>query len=282
MKYTLYLVLLCAVFSLMGCEAEPIEVQSEDTIERSSDRKKKKKKKKYKVCHCTYDDNNDLSWEIIEIDKKKWKYHEKHGDVKMVDKDKDGFYRANPCVPADEVDCDDYNRYVNPACPENPNNGIDDNCNGYLDEKDADGDGFYDFEDCDDNDPAVNDVCAECDVFDGLDNENGTGFSFANIDVSVVSVGSLEISSQPGFETVYTFTSNSGASTFYIIYGISSSSSSSSSGNFARITGSFSGSDGLLYSYGTTDNFDAGDLTECIAELVSFVCSNDIYTGCPL
>jgi hypothetical protein len=67
-------------------------------------------------------------------------------------------------------DCDDSNPNVNPGVPEDPNNGIDDDCDGSTTApppEDADGDGFSALEDCDDLDPAVFPGAPE--LCDGID-----------------------------------------------------------------------------------------------------------------
>jgi len=120
--------------SLIGCQKDNLEVQPETEIERSSERKKK-----VKVCHCT-GGNGGQDWKVIKVSKNALRAHLRHGDFKMKDKDGDGFYQENPCVPADQVDCDDWNYYANPNCPEDPTNGVDDNCDGVIDE----GGGFDD------------------------------------------------------------------------------------------------------------------------------------------
>ncbi|MEE2827577.1 MAG: putative metal-binding motif-containing protein, partial [Myxococcota bacterium] len=70
----------------------------------------------------------------------------------------------NPCPDQDldfvttcEGDCDDTNPDVYPGAPE-IEDGLDNDCNGIIDDLpvDADGDGWNDGEDCDDSDPAVN------------------------------------------------------------------------------------------------------------------------------
>ena len=75
------------------------------------------------------------------------------------DLDGDGFLTDDPnaaCTAAD-LDCDDADPAVNPFSFEDCSNGIDDNCNGQVDEDiDADGDGQYTCSaDCNDSDPAV-------------------------------------------------------------------------------------------------------------------------------
>ena len=76
------------------------------------------------------------------------------------------------CTPED---CDDANPDVNPGAAE-VCNGIDDNCDGTVDEgcstcTDADSDGYCaEIDDCDDSNPFVNPGTAEvCD--DGFDND---------------------------------------------------------------------------------------------------------------
>ena len=65
-----------------------------------------------------------------------------------IDDDGDG-YTEN------QGDCDDTNSAIHPNAPE-IGNGVDDDCNGQIDEGDDDGDGYNEAQgDCDDNDPTV-------------------------------------------------------------------------------------------------------------------------------
>jgi hypothetical protein len=84
-----------------------------------------------------------------------------------IDSDSDGF-REWPCG----TDCNDTNFDIKPNTAESCN-GIDDNCNGVVDEGfDSDGDGFASCSECNDNDPNVNPNATEsCNGID--DNCNG-------------------------------------------------------------------------------------------------------------
>ncbi|MFH2008157.1 MAG: MopE-related protein [bacterium] len=110
----------------------------------------------------------------------------------------DAFY-SNPFVDDDgdgytenQGDCDDNNPAIHPFAVELCSDGIDNNCNGAVDEyePDADGDGFGPCAgDCDDTNPAVHPAAVE--VVDGVDNNcdgvidadfDGDGFTEAGGD----------------------------------------------------------------------------------------------------
>ena len=87
------------------------------------------------------------------------------------DDDGDGYRDEQACdLPGTPLDCDDDNAAVHPDAPEKCN-GIDDNCNGEVDEDvDADGDGMTPCGgDCDDSNPTV--YAGADEVCDGLDND---------------------------------------------------------------------------------------------------------------
>ncbi len=84
-----------------------------------------------------------------------------------VDSDGDGYYAVNPDCPTGS-DCDDSNAAVNPGATEICNNGIDDNCNGYVD--------------CDDDDCYSS--CPFAD-FSATCTDNGDGTVTANFDASM-------------------------------------------------------------------------------------------------
>jgi len=89
------------------------------------------------------------------------------GCPEFIDNDGDGFLSFE--------DCDDNDPTVNFAAPEIPNDGIDNDCNGFVDDLfiDADFDGWPEgtgpFDDCDDNNPIVHPFAFE--LADGLDND---------------------------------------------------------------------------------------------------------------
>ena len=70
-------------------------------------------------------------------------------------------------------DCDDLNADINPDAIAIPNNGVDEDCTGNVDDFDLDGDGFTLGVDCDDTDASINPDATE--ICDGIDN-NCDGF----------------------------------------------------------------------------------------------------------
>jgi putative metal-binding protein len=81
------------------------------------------------------------------------------------DQDCDGYL----AIAAGGTDCDDRNPAANPAMQEKCGNGIDDDCDGTVDEiEDADGDGVTNCTDCDDRAPLVYPGAPE--LCDGADN----------------------------------------------------------------------------------------------------------------
>ncbi len=107
------------------------------------------------------------------------------------DADGDGFGDPNVFVQdcasqvgftLNNTDCDDTNPNINETALEIPNNEIDENCDGIIEETDLDNDGYNGAEDCDDNNPNINPGVAE--ICDGIDNncdgqiDEGVMFTF--------------------------------------------------------------------------------------------------------
>jgi len=111
-------------------------------------------------------------------------------DASCTDADSDGYYAEVVCG-GEETDCDDTDANINPGAAEICDDGIDNNCDGQIDEpqiyyEDSDSDGYgnlaasvlscstpagyvADNTDCNDTDPAVNPGAAEV-CGDGIDN----------------------------------------------------------------------------------------------------------------
>lgn len=82
------------------------------------------------VCH-----QGDDGWKIIDVNPNSIEGHLGHGDVRLDDQDGDGFVPDNECGYGNMGDCNDHNAYVNPAMEEICGNGIDDDCDGEIDEE---------------------------------------------------------------------------------------------------------------------------------------------------
>ena len=100
---------------------------------------------KINVCH--YDAATG-KWKTISINLTAWPDHQAHGDVRLDDQDGDGYVPNNECGFGTQGDCNDNNAAVNPGATEICD-GIDNNCNGQVDEgvkttfyQDNDGDGY--------------------------------------------------------------------------------------------------------------------------------------------
>jgi N-acetylneuraminic acid mutarotase len=90
-----------------------------------------------------------------------WRTGGRYGTDSAIDEDGDGFTLC-------DGDCDEGNASVHPGAAELCN-GIDDNCNGAIDEVDSDGDHFTCAVDCDDANPDVHPGVAE--ICNGVDDD---------------------------------------------------------------------------------------------------------------
>ena len=96
-------------------------------------------------------------------------------DCACFDGDGDGYGDpANPCCTYPEWDCDDGATEINPSAAETCGDGLDNDCDGTPDNKNADGDNYIDEacggEDCDDSAPEINPDASEI-CGDSLDND---------------------------------------------------------------------------------------------------------------
>ena len=80
---------------------------------------------KVTICH----DGKAISVSINAL-----KAHLAHGDYIMIDADGDGFYTVAGVCTGTEVDCNDNNASVHPGAEEICGDGIDNNCDGKIDE----------------------------------------------------------------------------------------------------------------------------------------------------
>lgn len=128
------LVLLLSIILLAGCQSESIEDNLlENNKLKNSDFNLHKSKSSLIICH--YDATND-EWKLLDVSSNSWKGHEKHGDIRLDDQDGDTFVPFNECGYGNQGDCNDNNANINPLSTELCDNGIDDNCDGFIDDKD--------------------------------------------------------------------------------------------------------------------------------------------------
>jgi uncharacterized protein (TIGR02145 family) len=86
--------------------------------------------KKVDVCHR----EGNGSFHTINISSNAVPAHLAHGDV-IPDADGDGYTKVNPCGIGAQNDCNDDNPAIHPGAKEICDNGVDDNCNGKIDEE---------------------------------------------------------------------------------------------------------------------------------------------------
>jgi uncharacterized protein (TIGR02145 family) len=142
-----YLILILFFVLISSCQDEEnILTVSDNQIQAQLD----KKLQKVVVCHKT----GNGSYIPLEISINALPAHLAHGDF-VADADKDGYTAVGACT-GNANDCNDNDPAINPGAVE-VCDGIDNNCNGQVDEGfDVDGDGYTTCEgDCDDNDPNI-------------------------------------------------------------------------------------------------------------------------------
>jgi hypothetical protein len=124
MKNSIYLVLF--LLMTLGCSKESNDPMSENVADTEN---LVNRGLKVDVCHRK--GNGD--WLVLNISINALPAHLAHGDALLTDNDGDGYVEAeNECVPGG--DCDDNNFEVNPGAEEICGDGIDNNCDGQIDE----------------------------------------------------------------------------------------------------------------------------------------------------
>jgi hypothetical protein len=129
MKKNFLVLLSTVVLALASCKKEVAEPPS--PVEEITSVATNKTSSKIDVCH--YDAVAGTS-KIINISLTAWADHQAHGDVRLDDQDDDGYVPNNACGFGMQGDCNDNNASINPGAAEICFNGIDDNCNGQIDE----------------------------------------------------------------------------------------------------------------------------------------------------
>jgi len=128
------LVIAFIAFGFVNCNQEPLNLINENGQNDESIMKADKKKSKIEICHYSQDDD---TWYVRTINENAWADHSLHGDV-WLDQDGDGYTAYNECGIGLMDDCDDTDSNVNPGATEICNNGIDDDCDGFVDSADSD------------------------------------------------------------------------------------------------------------------------------------------------
>ncbi len=127
---------LLALLFFISCEKESYsDLQMEQQLYDNSPMTLRSPTPKIDVCH--YDAENN-SWHVINISGNAWPDHQGHGDVRLDDRDGDGYVPNNACDYGQQGDCDDNDAAVNPGAEEVCDNSIDDDCDGDVDEADSD------------------------------------------------------------------------------------------------------------------------------------------------
>lgn len=127
-NFSVITIMLLAI-TMVSCEKEKqTEFETLNKDENLSLKKAAKKSTKVQLCHIT--GNGD--YVLIEVSANAVKAHLAHGD-KLVDADGDGFTAIESCTGSMD-DCNDLDASIHPGAVEICGDGIDNNCNGQVDE----------------------------------------------------------------------------------------------------------------------------------------------------
>ncbi len=127
----IFLPLLIALFLISCIKEDPSRTSTKTSVlnERNESILAKSYNSSILICH----QNGNGSWQLKTISVNAWPMHEAHGDVRLDDQDGDGYVPNNSCGYGNQGDCNDTNAFIHPGVAEICN-GIDDNCNGIIDE----------------------------------------------------------------------------------------------------------------------------------------------------
>jgi uncharacterized protein (TIGR02145 family) len=126
------LIALLVIGSLASCAKQEPNDKSKEATSVAKDKlgfNAAKNSNNFNICHHL----PNGTWQIMNIGINGWPAHQAHGDVRLDDQDGDSYVPNNACGYGIQGDCNDNNAAIHPGLAEICN-GLDDNCNGVIDE----------------------------------------------------------------------------------------------------------------------------------------------------